>query len=175
MKAQQAVRIGGKKAPRRAPPKKTSTVDHAARLQTSLTTNGYKTQPVPDVTNCSFISKTGMAVNYSSPNVSAIYHKDNQPIGYIIKGKGELLNGGPNGNSSADLSMLKDLLAKKGIDIESIMKRVESGDKAALEEVMEVLKVAESENPQETSPNACQDDHANGECSGHHEPQEKQE
>ncbi|OAG29029.1 hypothetical protein NEDG_01168 [Nematocida displodere] len=148
--AQPAVRIGGKKAPRRVVVKKTVAVEPNAKLFKVVNNQGYKTQPVAEVENCSFIGKSGMVVNYTGPELTAIYHKDNQPIGYILNGKGELINKGSGDGPSFDLETVKALLAKKGIDIDPLMKKVAKGDKDALGEIITLLKEVDFSDPSDS-------------------------
>ncbi|KAI5186042.1 hypothetical protein NEHOM01_1245 [Nematocida homosporus] len=144
----QAVRIGGKKAPRRMIQKKEVKVDNSAKLGQALTGLGYRTQAVSEVENCSFMGQEGTVINYSSPDVSAVFHKDDKPVGYIIRGRGEVLNKG--GQPSYDLETITQVLSQKGINIKDLVKRVEEdGDRKALDEIVELIKGVKFSGPEE--------------------------
>lgn len=139
-----AVRIGGKGAPRRAMPKKVVKVQDAgneeAKLESALSANRYKAHVIDKVTNCSFMGKNGLIVNYDAPEVRAVFHKDKFPVGYILKGEGDVLSPGEGKVPTFDLDVLKKVLAEKNIDVEQLVKQVSGGDKAALDQIVAKLK-----------------------------------
>ncbi|KAI5167532.1 hypothetical protein NEIRO03_2057 [Nematocida sp. AWRm78] len=140
-----AVRVGGKKAPRRAPTKKQVDADNDKGFMTALSAGGYKCNEVKDVDCCSFMADTDSVINYKTPEVKAVT-KDNVVIGYLIKGKGELL--GEN-NRNFDLDSIIKYLSSKGVNVEELVEKVQNGDKKALEEILELVKTAAIEEDKE--------------------------
>ncbi|EHY65557.1 hypothetical protein NEAUS04_1643 [Nematocida ausubeli] len=145
MMMNRAVRVGGKKAPRRAPTKKQVDADNDKGFLTALSANGYKCSEVKDVNCCSFMADTDSVISYQEPEVKAVT-KDNVIIGYIVKGKGELL--GEN-NKNFDLDSIIKYLATKGVNIEGLVEKVKEGDKKALEEILDLVKAAAIEEDKE--------------------------
>ncbi|KAI5191179.1 hypothetical protein NECID01_1348 [Nematocida sp. AWRm77] len=162
MSPQPAVRIGGRGAPRRTVQKKAETGNNLDKVKSVLGSSGYTVKPVAGVENCSFIGKDNTVINYPTPTVQAVFHKDNQPIGYILQGRGEILNGG--NKPTFDLETIVAALGERGIDIKDLVKKVEeNGDKQAMEEICRILKETDFSDPQE-------DAHAEKECCpGHSE------
>lgn len=147
-----AVRIGGKKAPRRPVVKKEQKTPGDAEIKNVLSSGGYKVQEVPAVENCSFVGKSGMSISYKNPEVLAILPSEkNVPIGYVIKGKSEVLSSN-QAVPTFDLEAAKNLLEKQGVDVEPLIKKLSEGDKGAFEKIVELLrdsKIGEKEDAEE--------------------------
>lgn len=139
-----AVKIGGKRAPRRAPTKRQVSADNDKGFLTALAANGYKCSEVKDVDCCSFMGESESVINYPTPDIQSIT-KDNMIIGYIIKGKGDLLAKDRNYN----LDTIVKYLSSRGINVEDLVERIQNGDKAALNEMLEVLKKSGEEEDAE--------------------------
>ncbi|KAI5179774.1 hypothetical protein NEOKW01_0237 [Nematocida sp. AWRm80] len=137
---QPAVKRGGKKAARRVVVKKTVVISPETKIKNALASSEYRTQEIKDVENCSFMSSTGAAVNYTRPEVTAIYQKNGgEPIGYLLKGDGEMLNGGA---PQFDMETIATFLKNKGVNVDDLAEKVKNGDHAALEKIITLLKNA---------------------------------
>lgn len=170
MKPQPAVRIGGRGAPRRIIQKKPESTSGLDKLKSVLSSSGYGLKKITEVENCSFVGHDHTVINYQTPEVQALFHKDNQPIGYILKGKGELLSGGGGGNKpNFDLETIAAALAEKGININDLVKKVEeSGDKQAFAEICDILKQTDfsKDGPAAKDEQPAEDGAANEEAAG---------
>jgi hypothetical protein len=135
-----AVKIGGRGAPRRPMPKKKAVSEEKkeVNLPAALASSKYRSVRIEKVSNCCFVGKDGTMVSHNAPKVCAIFHKNKLPVGYIVTGEGELTEGGRT--PTFDLDVVKKVLAEKNIDIEDLAKKVEAGDKSALEKIIEKLK-----------------------------------
>lgn len=140
-----AIKIGGKRAPRRAPSKRQVSADNDKGFLTALSSNGYKCNEVKDVDCCSFMAENDSVINYQAPEIKSVT-KDNMVIGYIIKGKGELL--GEN-NKNFNLDTIVKYLSSKGINVEDLVEKVQKGDKKALEDILEIVKTSAEEEDKE--------------------------
>lgn len=141
-----AIRIGGKKAPRRAPTKKQVEADNDKGFLTALASNGYKCNELKEVDCCSLMTDTDSIINYQTPEIKTVT-KDNLVIGYIVKGKGELL-GGEN-NKNFDMDSIAKYLEARGINVEGLIEKVKTGDKEALHEILDLVKGAGEEEDKE--------------------------
>lgn len=159
-----AVRIGGKKAPRRPIPKKTQKGPGDAEIRSALVSSGYNVQTIPKVESCSFVGNSGMSISYSNPEVSAIISNDKSAnIGYVIKGKSKVINSSNQAVPTFDLEAAKSLLEKQGIDVEPLIKKLSEGDASALENIIELLRESkigekeDAEKPANEEKAKCQD------------------
>ncbi|KAH9385900.1 uncharacterized protein NEMAJ01_0796 [Nematocida major] len=145
-----AIRIGGKGSARRAPTKKQMDADKDKGFLTALSSNGYKCSEMKNVERCSFMTETDSVINYPEPELKAIT-KDNAVVGYIIKGKGELL--GDDSNRNFDLDSIVKYLGTKGVDVEGLVERAKKGDNTAIEEILRLVRAsAEAEDKDAKKP-----------------------
>jgi len=135
-----AVRIGGKKAPRMAIIKKKVELSEDVKLKHALSSRGYTTKVIPDVESCCFIAEDKTVLNYRSPVISGVFLRDEQPVGYIVMGEGEILGGGQPDRPTFDLETIAAALSKQGVDIKDLVKKVEEGDQGSMEKIFEILR-----------------------------------
>ncbi|KAI5190861.1 hypothetical protein NEMIN01_1263 [Nematocida minor] len=145
-----AIKIGGKKAPRRIPTRRQIDADNDKGFLTALAGNGYKCNEVKDIDCCNFMAENDSVINYQTPEIKAVT-KDNTIIGYIVKGKGELLG---DNNKNFDLDTIVKYLSSKGINVEDLVERVQNGDKKALEEILEIVKKSAVEEDEASAKSA---------------------
>lgn len=143
MEKGQVLKIGGRRVVRKQPKKAAEEGVEDAKMESILSSCSFKTQKIEKVSNCSFMGSDGSIVNYSDPEVRAIFHKSKTPYGFIIKGKGEVLQGGEDSalpSDAFDLESLKEMLKSKNINIDDLLKRAAEGDEEAQKEIIEKIQ-----------------------------------
>lgn len=142
MNMQPAVRIGGKKAPRRVARKKTPEVDNDVKVKNALALNNYKLHSLGKIDTCSIHLRSGDTFTYEKPTIDRIHGQDkNNPVaGYLIR-TGIKHEDNAATKPQIHLRDLAELVKNtKGVDISSLVERAEQGDKSVIPEILKHLQ-----------------------------------